>query len=143
MQRMNEWKKKQGEKEKSEEPPVHVASKSIDEVDESIVSSSMASSKAKQPEESYASDDFEDVSASASGSGSKNAFNWPTKFGAKSNDSLGSSGTSNVVRAPASKVPARIEESDSPSDAYEEDGFESISKSQGQMANLFGEANSK
>lgn len=101
---MDEWKKKQEEKNKQPSAMDSMIEKirsfknkmDDDDITESGISSSMASAVKKQPEESYTSDDFEDVSMSASISGSKplsDKLNWAQKIkdNAKSTESLRSS----------------------------------------------------
>lgn len=69
---MNEWKKKQEEKNKLTEKKPTPAIKPTTEIEESGVSSSMSAGgrKGENVAESYTSDDFEDTSMSGSGSAS-------------------------------------------------------------------------
>ena len=92
------------------------------EVEESGVSSSMSTGKkAENVGESYTSDDFEDTSMSGSGSASNSG-------------QISKIITQNQKNAASKSQPAstlkKIEES---SDVYEDDEFESLSRSQQQM----------
>lgn len=77
MKAMNEWRKKQDEKNKLADKKAAsiVPTKSNYEVEESGASSSMSvgGKKAENVAESYTSDDFEDTSMSGSGSASNSA----------------------------------------------------------------------
>lgn len=120
---MNEWKKKQEEKNKLAEKKTAPAIKPTTEIEESGVSSSMSAGgrKGENIAESYTSDDFEDTSMSGSGSASTSGQIQKlagSQAGAKPN-----------TGKPASTL-KKIEES---SDIYEDDEFESLSKSQQQM----------
>jgi hypothetical protein len=114
MKAMNEWKKKQDEKNKAADKKAAPTPKPAYEVEESGASSSMSvgGRKTENVVESYTSDDFEDTSMSGSGSASN-------------------SGLVQKVVKPATTKPAstlkKIEES---SDVYEDDDFESLSRSQ-------------
>jgi len=146
---MNEWKKKQEEKEKESSATNTIIEKMrLDqarlrqELDESANSSSLSAPKAflskeKPPEESYTSDDFEDVSISGSGSKNLTSMSGKGMSKAKIDDSLKSSTSgysmSNSKSIGGLKSNSQIAES---SDVYEDDEFESVSKSHKEMQKL-------
>ena len=148
---MNEWKKKQEEKEKDGSAGNSVIDKMrLDqardqarrqaEMEESGASSSLSVPKAtelKAIEESYASDSFEDVSMSNSGSKKLDFLSGKSKMSKPStrvedsfkSDTSGFS-ASNSKSANEMKSNSRIGES---SDVYDDDEFESLSKSHKEM----------
>lgn len=73
---MNEWKRKQEEKNKATEKKTPIVSKPTQEIEESGASSSMSvgGKKTENVVESYTSDDFEDTSMSGSGSASNSGL---------------------------------------------------------------------
>jgi hypothetical protein len=124
MKSVNEWKSKQDKLNKvnNDKKPVVIPKTSNYEVEESGVSSSVGTSKkSENVGESYTSDDFEDTSMSGSGSASNSG-------------QISKIITQNQKNAVAKSQPAstlkKIEES---SDVYEDDEFESLSRSQQQM----------
>lgn len=113
IQKMEEWKAKQAAKDKLNNPQTNV---------KPITASALSSLQKAKVEDSYTSDSFEDVSVS--GSGSKTM-----SMSSKSGVSVSNSGAlGNIAVAEKGLKMSKIEES---SDVgYEDDDFESLSRSQ-------------
>jgi hypothetical protein len=115
MKAMNEWKRKQDEKNKlADKKAAPTTTKSTYEVEESGASSvmSVGGKKAENVVESYTSDDFEDTSMSGSGSASNSGL------------------IPKLVKPAAVKPASTLKKIEESSDVYEDDDFESLSRSQ-------------
>ena len=141
---MNEWKKRQAEKEQEEEgknsliDQMGIDAARLRDIEESANSSSLSHQKAEKPiEESYSSDAFEDVSMSGSGSKKLDVLSGRTKKErieeslVSSNSNLASSHQKSAERK-SQKSSSAIGESSN----YDDDVFDSLSKSKDQLSSM-------